>query len=75
MGDSHVVVMINDMYPGYYSSGNEGTLIHRTFLVYALNGIKLSQVVNGRGVVKAGESSVGTTSGERRSRAARTPLS
>ncbi len=61
MGDSHVVVMINDMYPGYYSSGNEGTLIHRTFLVYALNGIKLSQVVNGRGVVKAGESSVGTT--------------
>lgn len=61
MGDSHVVVMINDMYPGYYSSGNEGTLIQRTFLVYALNGIKLSQVVNGRGVVKAGESSVGTT--------------
>ena len=34
---------------------------YRTFLVYALNGIKLSQVVNGRGVVKAGESSVGTT--------------
>lgn len=60
MGDSHIVLMINDLYPGAYSNGHEGTRIDE-FLVYALNGLKLSQLVNGRGVVKAGVSVVGTT--------------
>lgn len=61
MGDSHVVLMINDLYPGAHANGNEGTRLDNGFLVYGLNGIKLSQVVNGRGVVKAGESVIGTT--------------
>jgi hypothetical protein len=61
MGDSHVVVMIDDLYPGAHANGNEGTLIDGGFLIYGMNGIKLQQVVNGRGVVKAGVSAVGTT--------------
>lgn len=61
MGDSHVLIMINDMFPGRYSSGDEGTIIDKSFHVYAINGIKLTQVMRGRGVVKAGVSVVGTT--------------
>ena len=61
MGDSHVVVMINDLFPGTHANGNEGTLIDGGFLIYGMNGIKLDQVVNGRGLVKAGERAVGTT--------------
>lgn len=61
MGDSHTLLMINDVFPGEYSSGDEGTLIHGSFRVFALNGIKLRQVVRGKGVVKAGVSVVGTT--------------
>lgn len=61
MGDSHIVLMINDLYPGAHANGNEGTRLDNGFVVYGLNGIKLSQVVNGRGVVKAGERAVGTT--------------
>jgi hypothetical protein len=61
MGDSHVVVMINDLYPGAHANGNEGTLIDGGFLIYGMNGIKLQQVVNGRGIVSAGELAVGTT--------------
>ena len=61
MGDSHVVLMVNDLYPGAYVNGSEGTRVDEQVVVYALNGLKLSQVVHGRGVVKAGESAVGTT--------------
>jgi hypothetical protein len=61
MGDSHVVVMINDLFPGTHANGNEGTLIDGGFLIYGMNGIKLQQVVNGRGIVSAGELAVGTT--------------
>ena len=61
MGDSHVVVMINDLFPGTHANGNEGTLIDGGFLIYGMNGIKLDQVVNGRGLVKAGERATGTT--------------
>jgi len=61
MGDSHFVLMFSDLYPGAYANGREGTVIDHQFRVYALNGIKLSQVVRGRGVVKAGELAVGTT--------------
>ncbi|MFZ4509788.1 MAG: hypothetical protein ACOYNJ_02420 [Candidatus Nanopelagicales bacterium] len=61
MGDSHVVVMINDMFPGEYSSGAEGTIVGGRFHTFAINGIKLRQVMRGRGVVKAGVSVVGTT--------------
>jgi hypothetical protein len=61
MGDSHVVLMINDLYPGAYVNGREGTRLEKTFLIYGLNGIKLTQVLNGRGIVKAGERAVGTT--------------
>jgi hypothetical protein len=61
MGDSHVVVLINDLYPGAHANGNEGTLIDGGFLIYGMNGIKLHQVVNGRGIVNAGELAVGTT--------------
>ena len=61
MGDSHIVVMINDLYPGAHANGNEGTVINGEFLIYGMNGIKLHQVVNGRGLVKAGERAVGTT--------------
>lgn len=61
LGDSHIVLMINDLYPGAHANGNEGTRLDNGFVVYGLNGIKLSQVVNGRGVVKAGERAVGTT--------------
>lgn len=61
MGDSHVVLMVNDLYPGAYVNGREGTRVDEQVVVYALNGLKLSQVVHGRGVVKAGESAIGTT--------------
>ena len=61
MGDSHVTLMMNDLFPGAYLNGHEGTWVDERFVIYGLNGIKLSQVVNGRGVVKAGESVVGTT--------------
>jgi hypothetical protein len=61
MGDSHVVVLINDLYPGAHANGNEGTLIDKKFRIYGMNGIQLHQVVNGRGLVKAGERAVGTT--------------
>jgi hypothetical protein len=61
MGDSHVVVMINDLFPGTHANGNEGTLIDGGFLIYGMNGIKLDQVVNSRGLVKAGERATGTT--------------
>lgn len=61
MGDSHVVLMVNDLYPGAYVNGREGTRVDEQVVVYALNGLKLRQVVHGKGVVKAGESSVGTT--------------
>ena len=61
MGDSHTLLMINDMFPGMYSSGTEGTRIDGRFHVYAINGIKLRQVMRGGGVVKAGVSAVGTT--------------
>ena len=61
MGDSHTLLMINDVFPGRYSSGTEGTRIDDRFHVYAINGIKLRQVMRGRGVVEAGVSTVGTT--------------
>jgi len=61
MGDSHVVLMVNDLFSGAYVEGSEGTRVDEQVTVYALNGLKLSQVVQGRGVVKAGESAVGTT--------------
>jgi len=61
MGDSHVVLMVNDLFPGAYVEGSEGTRVDEQVTVYALNGLKLSQVVQGRGTVKAGESAVGTT--------------
>ena len=51
MGDSHIVFMINHLYPGAHAHGNEVTLIDQKFLIYGMNGIKLHQVVNGRGVV------------------------
>ena len=61
MGDSHTLIMINDVFPGEYSSGDEGTLVADRFHVFAINGIKLRQVMGGKGVVKAGVSAVGTT--------------
>lgn len=61
MGDSHTVIMMNDVFPGQYSSGDEGTLVNDRFHVFALNGIKLSQVMQGKGVVEAGVSVIGTT--------------
>jgi hypothetical protein len=61
MGDSHTLIMINDVFPGEYSSGDEGTLVNGRFHVFAINGIKLRQVMRGKGVVKAGVSAVGTT--------------
>lgn len=61
MGDSHVVLMVDDLYPGAYVNGREGTRVDEQVVVYALNGLKLRQVVHGRGVVKAGEGTVGTT--------------
>ncbi len=61
MGDSHIVLMINNVYPGAHANGNEGTRIDGKYRVYGLNGIKLHQVVNGRGVVKAGVRVVGRT--------------
>jgi len=61
MGDSHTVIMINDVFPGQYSSGDEGTLVGGRFHVYAINGIKLRQVMRGKGVVEAGVSVIGTT--------------
>ena len=72
MGDSHIVLMINDLFPGAYVNGEEGTLVDEKFTVYALNGLKLSQVVNGRGVVKAGVSVVGTTNVDKWRKALRT---
>ena len=74
MGDSHVVLMINDLYPGAYANGAEGTLINGKFRVYGLNGIKLRQVVSGRGVVKAGEQVVGKTNVDRWRKAISTGL-
>lgn len=61
MGDSHTLIMINDVFPGQYSSGNEGTLVNGRFHVFAINGIKLRQVMRGKGIVKAGVSVIGTT--------------
>lgn len=61
MGDSHVVLMMDDLFPGAHANGNEGTRLDGTYRVYALNGISLEQVVNGKRIVKAGESVVGTT--------------
>lgn len=61
MGDSHITLMMSDLFPGAYVNGAEGTWVDEKFVIYALNGLKLSQVVNGRGVVKAGVSVVGTT--------------
>ena len=71
MGDSHVVLMMKDLYPGAYANGREGTRID-DFVVYGLNGLKLSQVVGGRGTVKAGESAVGTTNVDKWRKALRT---
>ena len=61
MGDSHTLLMINDVFPDQYSSGDEGTVINDRFHVYAINGIKLRQVMRGKGVVEAGVSVIGTT--------------
>ena len=61
MGDSHTLLMINDMFPGQYSSGDEGTVVDGRFHVYAINGIKLRQVMRGKGVVEAGVRVIGTT--------------
>ena len=61
MGDSHTLLMINDMFPGQYSSGDEGTVVDGRFHVYAINGIKLRQVMRGKGIVEAGVSVIGTT--------------
>ena len=61
MGDSHVSVMIDSLYPGAHRNGNEGTVIDGKYRIYALNGIKLQQVVSGKGVVKAGVHAVGRT--------------
>jgi hypothetical protein len=72
MGDSHLIVMINDLFPGAYANGKEGTRIDQKFAIYALNGIKLHQVVNGRGIVKAGVSAVGTTNVDKWRKALRT---
>ena len=71
MGDSHALIMINDVFPGQYASGDEGTLVNDRFHVFAINGLKLRQVVRGRGVVKAGESVVGTTNVDKWRRALR----
>lgn len=71
MGDSHIVLMMDDLYPGAYVNGHEGTRID-DFVVYGLNGLKLSQVVGGRGTVKAGESAVGTTNVDKWRKALRT---
>lgn len=72
MGDSHTLIMINDMFPGEYSSGDEGTLINDRFHVFAINGIKLRQVMRGNGVVEAGVSFVGTTNVDKWREALRT---
>ena len=61
MGDSHIVLMINDLYPGAHANGSAGTRLNQEYLIYGLNGISLHQVVHGRGTVKAGVSVVGTT--------------
>jgi len=61
MGDSHVTLMFEELYPGAHANGHEGTLLNDKFEIYGLNGISLHQVMNGRGIVKAGVSSVGTT--------------
>lgn len=61
MGDSHIVLMINDLYPGAHANGSAGTRLDQEYLIYGLNGISLHQVVHGRGTVKAGVSVVGTT--------------
>lgn len=71
MGDSHVTLLIDTLYPGAYVSGQEGTRIG-DFVVYGLNGLKLSQVVNGKGTVMAGESAVGTTNVDKWRRGLRT---
>ena len=72
MGDSHTLIMINDVFPGEYSSGDEGTLVNGRFHVFAINGIKLRQVMRGKGVVKAGVSVVGTTNVSKWRKALRT---
>ena len=72
MGDSHTLLMVNDIFPGQYASGDEGTLIDDRFHVYAINGIKLRQVMRGKGVVKAGVSVVGTTNVRKWRKALRT---
>ena len=72
MGDSHTLIMINDVFPGEYSSGDEGTLVNGRFHVFAINGIKLRQVMRGKGVVKAGVSAVGTTNVSKWRKALRT---
>lgn len=61
MGDSHFLIMINDIFPGQYSSGDEGTIINDRYHTFAINGLKLRQVMRGKGVVEAGVSVVGTT--------------
>lgn len=72
MGDSHVTLLMDELFPGAYVGGQEGTRINEEFVVYGLNGIKLHQVVTGRGIVKAGVSAVGTTNVEKWRRALRT---
>ena len=72
MGDSHTVIMMNDVFPGQYSSGDEGTLVNERFHVFALNGIKLRQVMRGKGIVKAGVSVIGTTNVQKWRKALRT---
>ncbi len=72
MGDSHTLIMINDVFPGQYSSGDEGTLISDRFRVFAINGIKLRQVMRGKGVVEAGVSVIGTTNVRKWRKALRT---
>lgn len=72
MGDSHVTLMFNELYPGAHENGHEGTLLNDKFEIYGLNGISLHQVVNGRGIVKAGVSAVGTTNVDKWRHALRT---
>ncbi|MFM8774625.1 MAG: hypothetical protein ACKOFP_12515, partial [Actinomycetota bacterium] len=72
MGDSHVTLMFKELYPGAHENGHEGTLLNDKFEIYGLNGISLHQVVNGRGVVKAGVSAVGTTTVDKWRQALRT---
>lgn len=72
MGDSHITLMISDLYPGAHANGHEGTRLGEKFVIYGLNGISLHQVVNGRGTVKAGVSVVGTTNVDKWREALRT---